>query len=546
MDTTSIEKTTEYAVNTTKTNQIHITQTDMPVHDDINILSVTNTASEITYINQDFLQYAGYSKQELLGQYHNIIRHPDMPKAAFKEMWRRLQSNRSWMGIVKNRSANGDHYWVDAFASPIENHLGETEYQSVRVKANPEVIRRAELAYARLNAGKPAVAAGKLTSLLLNKWILFAVSLLGTSVMSFAFSPENIFINIMVTLFAHGVMALSFMREDIQMRRMSKKAKQIIDDPLAQYIYTGDTSKSGQVLVAMEALAKQQGAILGRIKESGSGIENTLCKVEHSSKQTSDICTTQEDEMTAIATAIQEMNASFVEVGDSGAVALELVNASKGHLKITVDNTQQTQSALDTLVNDVTKVKLSTESLTKQTEHVTGMVTMIEQIAAQTNLLALNAAIEAARAGDHGRGFAVVANEVRELANKTHESTQKITKNVEGLNIQTNDTIELINRVSRHANTALEASQASQASMSHLQNNNDNIVIQNSQISTALEEQIYVTESINKSIHRIQESSVDCAKIAQETTELTQFALNEMHQLSAMGDYFWANRVAVN
>jgi PAS domain-containing protein len=98
MDTTCIEKTTEYAVNTTKTNQIHITQTDMPVHDDINILSVTNTASEIAYINQDFLQYAGYSKQELLGQYHNIIRHPDMPNE------------------MHQLSAMGDYFWANRVA----------------------------------------------------------------------------------------------------------------------------------------------------------------------------------------------------------------------------------------------------------------------------------------------------------------------------------------------------------------------------------------------------------------------------------------------
>lgn len=549
MNATSIEpvlfnKPTNKITNIT--NDKTVTQQNIPVHDGANILSVTNTQSEILYVNEDFLTFAGYQESFLIGQYHNVIRHPDMPKSAFKMMWDRLQSGQSWMGIVKNRNANGDHYWVDAFATPVENHLGEKEYQSVRVKASQAAINRAALVYARLNAGKSAFAKVKLFTLLTNKWSLLAGSfILGNTILS-AITPDQWLLNLTGLSIAYSVVAGSFFIETKRLQKVTKKAKEIIDDPLAQYIYTGDHTSSGEILLAMESLAKQQGAILGRIKESGQGIKSTLNDVEASSNKTAELCGSQENEMTAIATAIQEMSASFVDVGNSGTAALDMVKENSANLETTAANTQASQSALTSLSNDVQKVKCSTEALTQQTEQVSGMVAIIEQIAAQTNLLALNAAIEAARAGDHGRGFAVVANEVRELANKTHESTQKITQNVEGLNSQTSDTIAMINRVSEHADIALQASNTTQKAITDLQFSNEQIVIQNSQISTALEEQIYVTESINQSIHRIQEASVDCANLAKQTTEQTQYALNEIHQLTAMGDFFWENRVTVN
>ncbi|WP_416416001.1 PAS domain-containing protein [Klebsiella pneumoniae] len=78
-------------------------------------LSTTSPQSHITYVNPDFIKISGFTEEELLGQPHNIVRHPDMPPAAFEHMWSTLKSGRSWMGLVKNRCKNGDHYWVSAY-----------------------------------------------------------------------------------------------------------------------------------------------------------------------------------------------------------------------------------------------------------------------------------------------------------------------------------------------------------------------------------------------------------------------------------------------
>ena len=82
-------------------------------------MSVTNTKGEITHCNPAFIRVSGYQYEELIGQPHNMIRHPDMPEAAFKDMWRTIAHGYPWSGIVKNRRKNGDHYWVKANVTPI-------------------------------------------------------------------------------------------------------------------------------------------------------------------------------------------------------------------------------------------------------------------------------------------------------------------------------------------------------------------------------------------------------------------------------------------
>ncbi|SRI62254.1 aerotaxis receptor [Shigella sonnei] len=89
-----------------------VTGRNLELPKDANILSTTSPQSHITYVNPDFIKISGFTEEELLGQPHNIVRHPDMPPAAFEHMWSTLKSGRSWMGLVKNRCKNGDHYWV--------------------------------------------------------------------------------------------------------------------------------------------------------------------------------------------------------------------------------------------------------------------------------------------------------------------------------------------------------------------------------------------------------------------------------------------------
>ncbi|MCO4205951.1 PAS domain-containing protein [Aeromonas taiwanensis] len=123
--------------------------------DHISLISTTDPASHITYANQHFCDVAGYSAAEMEGEPHNLVRHPDMPKAAFADMWRRLQQGKSWMGLVKNRAKNGQFYWVNAYVTPILNERQQIiEYQSVRTRPSDHDIAWAEQLYARIRSGQ--------------------------------------------------------------------------------------------------------------------------------------------------------------------------------------------------------------------------------------------------------------------------------------------------------------------------------------------------------------------------------------------------------
>ncbi|QKF65641.1 PAS sensor-containing signal transduction protein [Arcobacter venerupis] len=114
------------------------------------IVSETNEKGIIVYANDDFCSIAGYTKDELIGQPHNMVRHPDMPKAAFEDLWKTIQSGNVWKGIVKNKTKNGDFYWVNATAYPSKTHDGKIRYISVRVSPTQDEIRNAEFLYKSL------------------------------------------------------------------------------------------------------------------------------------------------------------------------------------------------------------------------------------------------------------------------------------------------------------------------------------------------------------------------------------------------------------
>lgn len=115
------------------------------------IVTETDAKGIIKFANEDFCKIAGYSLEELVGHPHNMVRHNEMPKAAFEDLWKTIQKGNIWKGIVKNKTKNGDYYWVNATAYPSKNPNGELRYISVRVKPTELEVSNAMKLYKTLN-----------------------------------------------------------------------------------------------------------------------------------------------------------------------------------------------------------------------------------------------------------------------------------------------------------------------------------------------------------------------------------------------------------
>ena len=113
------------------------------------LVSETDLKGVIKFANEDFCKIAGYTLEELMGQPHNMVRHKDMPKKAFKSLWDTVQKGEIWTGYVKNATKDGGYYWVFATVYPFESSNGSKGYLSCRRKPTNEEIQKAETLYAQ-------------------------------------------------------------------------------------------------------------------------------------------------------------------------------------------------------------------------------------------------------------------------------------------------------------------------------------------------------------------------------------------------------------
>lgn len=313
--------------------QTHSKKGEKHLSENAILLSTTDLKGNIKYVNQTFSQISEYSVAELQGSPHNIVRHEDMPAAAFKMLWDRIKTGKPWMGIVKNKTKNGSYYWVNAYVAPVYEDGKIHEYQSVRRQATPEQIRAAEEVYLAINQGKQAKTLKK-DRLGFRGKILTAMFVAIAATASLAcYSP-------LLAALVGGLIAWFLWYKLMQpLQALVSVATNIIDDPVAMGIYTGRQDEIGKIDLALRFLISEIGGVVGRMADSASEIQEQSVNLKQTITNTWEHADSQSAQTTQAATAMEQMSASFAEVTDNiHRTASEMVSsheaAQRGHSRL--------------------------------------------------------------------------------------------------------------------------------------------------------------------------------------------------------------------
>ena len=403
------------------------------------LMSTTDHQGVLLHCNAAFARVSGYDIEELAGQPHNIVRHPDMPPEAFKDMWHTIGKGRSWIGLVKNRRKNGDFYWVRAHVTPIIENDKPRGYMSVRSKPSREDVRAAEALYERikrqresgkhsfrLHSGRVrstgwrnqverlrrASFTQRLIAMLLPLW---AVALLPPAL---GWTGSQVLV-----LQALALVVLSFWLVWRFHRRITKGlddanrlAGRIASCSVARRSeFESHISERHPMAMLMERLQQIQintRAIIGDASAEIGSFVRISDDIAHGAQDLSRRTEAQ-------ASSLEETAASMEELASTVRQSVETVGQV---LRQSAHSAQLAQRG-GQAVAEVSAVMQSIEQSSRKMGHI---ISTIEGIAFQTNILALNAAVEAARAGEQGRGFAVVASEVRALAQRSATAAGEI------------------------------------------------------------------------------------------------------------------------
>lgn len=462
-----------------------VTQVEVPFPKGCYIVSRTDLKGMTTYVNETFVRLSGFTRAELIGKNHNVVRHPDMLPGAFAWLWDTIKEGRPWRGIVKNRCKNGDFYWVDALVVPVLKNSQITGYMSVRTEPTRQQIAEAEALYRQLKDGKARIPSPtawmrlslkvKLTGFV--AWLI-AVQL---AMPGIEFAGPSLGFSAGAIKLTNSFLAASGIVAGIWLLVIQSKMMTIINRIVGrlEHIAQGDMTdviplhrvdelgKLNDSLVTMQTHLK---AMMAEISEAADQVGENADTLSAEMDQTRKVTDIQSDAASSIAAAVEQLVASVNEIADSAQQASQAVGASHGLLREAGLRMGESQVASQNVVTTVTDAGQTMAELFTSISAIDRVSQVIKGIADQTNLLALNAAIEAARAGETGRGFAVVADEVRKLAENSSKQTAEITASVQEIQRITQIAVTTMKSAGNHvasADTAVTAARAGLDAVAH-------------------------------------------------------------------------------
>ena len=504
-------------------NNQPVTQREFVFDDHATLMSTTDLNSHITYANDAFTEVSGFTAEEINGQPHNLVRHPDMPQEAFADMWATLKKGEPWTALVKNRRKNGDHYWVRANAIPVVRHGQVRGYMSVRTKPSAEEIRATEALYSDFRQGK---AKGRyfhkglivrrgvrgLTSLLKTmplRWrvrsamlALWPLSLAGL----FALGASNAMLLSSAGLMALLLLITNICLEQQIVRPLERMYRQALNVATGASHKVETLDRADEIGMTSRAIS-QLGLMFRWLVDDVSG---------------------QAINVLSASDAIADSNNELSRRTEQAAANVQETAATMNEMTATVKSNTETAQAVNTLSHNTSDVALKGGEVMQEmvgmmaeiadsSKRIASITSVIDGIAFQTNILALNAAVEAARAGEQGKGFAVVAGEVRNLAQRSAKAASEIKTLVD----------TSAGRVQSGSDHADAAGRTMQEIVAQIQNVSTLI----GQISAATAEQSVALSQVSIAVEDLDEITHRNAARVQESAEASTRMANQANRL---------------
>ncbi|MDR3382011.1 methyl-accepting chemotaxis protein [Cupriavidus basilensis] len=488
-------------------NNQPVSQREYELPENATLMSTTDTESRIAYANAAFVDVSGFTREEIQGQPHNIVRHPDMPAEAFADMWATLKRGEPWTALVKNRRKDGDHYWVRANAMPLVRNGKPVGYMSVRTKPSREEIDAAGRLYQDFregSAGQRRFHKGLIIQGGWKRWAsafktmpvrwrirgalatLLPASVIGAAALGMSGMPLAGLGGIVAAmlLLVSGWLEAQISRP---LERVMAQALRVASGESQQVEHMDRVDEIGMTLRTISQLGLMFRWLIDDVSEQVLNVQGASSEIAQGNSDLSARTEQAASNVQDTASSMTQMTATVKSNAETAAQANELSGSA---------STEAAKGG-----KAMSQVVATMEEISSSSKRIGDIISVIDGIAFQTNILALNAAVEAARAGEQGRGFAVVAGEVRGLAQRSASAAKEI-KALIGASVE---------KVDSGAQLVNDAGQTM-----------DNIVVQVRRVSDLIAEISLATSEQSAGISQVGDAIGDLDRITQQNAALVE------------------------